>query len=265
MNKHDETVKKAYALLNLKRRIVGVQFIYEKEKYDSVRAIEPIRPMYYCQAVCAACAGNAIKLTRDSSGCRGSSRALGFVSPASEYYTGEAGLSLGLYENCEVACSVARKLAIMHRPLYGISVMPVEMFESAPDVVLMVADTREAMRIVQGYTCTYGLHDRFCMSGNQAICVECTTYPYINQCLNLSVLCAGTRFRTDWKNDEVAVGIPYSKFEGLVKGIENTVNAIERNHRKAEIEAALREEGLFHMNLEYGHTYFLKNDMSPKE
>ena len=93
-------------------------------------------------------------------------------------------MALGLYENQQVAKSVALKFAILNRPLYGIVIMPLECFEEEPDVVLFITNTREAMRIVQGYTCTYGLQNNFCMSGNQAVCVECTNYPYINQCIN---------------------------------------------------------------------------------
>lgn len=265
MGDQQNITKKAYALLELDRRIVGVQFIYEKGEFDRIDAIEPVRPMYYCQAVAAASRGNRVKLTKETSGCSGSSRALGFVPPAPGYYTGESGLSLGLYENQQVAKSVALQFAVMGRPLYGIAVMPLECFEEEPDVVLFITNTREAMRIVQGYTCTYGLQQNFCMSGNQAVCVECTTYPYRNQCINLSVFCAGTRYRAGWKESEVAIGVAYSKFAGLVRGIQNTVNAIERNRRKAEIERDLRREGLFDLEIQYGRTYFLKNDLSSKE
>ena len=265
MDGQQDITKRAYALLYLDRRIVGVQFIYEKERFDCIDAIEPLRPMYYCQAVASASSGNRIKLTKDTSGCSGSSRALGFVPPAPQYYTGESGMALGLYENQQVAKSVALKFAILNRPLYGIVIMPLECFEEEPDVVLFITNTREAMRIVQGYTCTYGLQNNFCMSGNQAVCVECTNYPYINQCINLSVFCAGTRYRTNWKESEVAIGVAYSKFAGLVRGIQNTVNAIERNRRKAEIERDLRRDSLYDLDIQYGRTYFLKNDRSSKE
>ena len=258
-------VKKAYALLELERRIIGVKLIYDKDEFEKIPAILPVKPMYYCQAVAAAGFGNPVKLTREVSGCGGSSRALGFVPPADGYYTGESGCALGLYENREVAKSVALKVAVMHRPLYGVAVMPLENFKTAPDTVMIVCNTREAMRLAQGYTGTYGLCENFCLSGNQAVCVECTTYPLMKDRMNISVFCAGTRFRAGWKDYETAVGLPYSKFGGLVKGLENTVNAIERNPRKARIEKQLRDEGLLDFNIRYGKTYFLENDMSKAE
>lgn len=265
MHNNIATVKKAYALLQLERRLVGIKFIYEKGTFDKFDALEPPKPMYYCQAVHAAGAGNKIKLTKETSGCKGSTRALGFSAPQAEYYDGTSSMNLGLYCDQTVAKSVALQLDIMNQPLYGIVIMPLECFEDAPDTVMLFVNTREAMRVMQGYTASYGLHDKICMSGNQAICVECTTYPYINQCLNVSMLCAGTRFRANWKDTEVAIGLPYEKLEGLVAGLQYTVNAIERNARKHQIETTLSKEGLLDFNIRYGRTYFLANDNSPKE
>ena len=61
------------------------------------------------------------------------------------------------------------------------------------------------------------------------------------------------------------MGVAYSRFDGLVHGIEGTVNAIERNRRKAQIERDLSRDGLLDIDIRYGQTYFLKNDQSPKE
>jgi len=265
MSNNINAVKKAYAFLELKRRIVGVKLVYEKEVFDSYDALEPARPMYYCQAVHAACAGNKIKLTRATSGCAGSSRALGFTPAKDDYYSGEASMALGLYKNLETSKSVALQIDILRSELYGVVVMPLEYFEDGPDTVMMFANTREAMRVLQGYTAVYGYNNHYYMCGNQAVCVEATTYPYINNRLNVSMLCAGTRHRAGWRDDEVAIGLPYSQFEGLVEGLQVTVNAIERNPRKHKIETQLKQEGLFDMDIRYGRTYFLKQDNSPKE
>lgn len=264
MNWNTDVIKKAYAFLNLERRMVGVKLIYDQAEYESFPCIEPKIPLYYCQAVHAAAAGNSVKLTKETSGCPGSSRALGFVSPADGYYIGESGERLGLYEDRNVSCRVANNLAICTRPLFGVAIRPLEEFDTAPDVVLAFVNTREAMRIVQGYTCVYGLSDSFCMSGNQAICVECTTYPYLRQRINLSMFCGGTRHQAQWKDGEVAIGIPAAMFSGVVQGLEHTVNAIERNKRKAEIQQTLDKEGLLDFEIQFGHTYFLKNDVSPR-
>lgn len=260
-----DAVKKAYALLKIERRLVGIKLVYDKETFDQFDALEPSKPMYYCQAVHAACSGYKIKLSKTTSGCAGSSRALGFVPAQAEYYSGEASMPLGLYKELETSKSVALQIDILRSPLYGVIVMPLECFEEEPDTVMIFSNTREAMRVLQGYTAIYGYNNHYYMCGNQAVCVECTTYPYINQRLNLSMLCAGTRFRAGWKDHEVAMGLPYNQFEGLVDGLQYTVNAIERNARKFQIETQLNQDGLMDMDIRYGKTYFLAEDNSPKE
>lgn len=258
-------VQKAYAFLALDRHIVGVKFLYQEDEYQAIQGVEPKVPIAYCQAVRAATAGNGVKLVSTTSGCVGSSRALGFVPPTEAYYTGEAGMKHGLYATQEIARSVANQQSICNRPLYGLAIKPLEDFEVEPDVVLLVTNTREAMRVLQGYTYTYGMHKAFCMTGNQAVCVECTTYPYLKQSINLSMFCSGTRHKAGWKDSELAIGMPYKQFIGVVQGLQGTVNAIERNVRKAEIERTLRAEDLLDMEVVYGKTYFLANDTSPTE
>ena len=51
MENRSDAVKKAYALLQLKRRIIGIKLVYDKKTFDSFDALEPQKPMYYCQAV----------------------------------------------------------------------------------------------------------------------------------------------------------------------------------------------------------------------
>lgn len=257
--------QKAYAFLALDRHIVGVKFLYQEDEYQAINGVEPKAPIAYCQAVKAATAGNSVKLVSTTSGCAGSSRALGFVQPTEAYYTGEHGMKLGLYANQGVARSVANQQSICTRPLYGLAIKPLEDFEVEPDVVLLVTNTREAMRVLQGYTYMYGMHKTFCLTGNQAVCVECTTYPYLQQSINLSMLCSGTRHNVGWRDSELAIGMPYKQFIGTVQGLQGTVNAIERNARKAEIEKTLRADDLLDMEVAYGKTYFLANDTSPRE
>jgi len=258
-------IKKIYAFLDLERQIVGVKLIYDKSEYDSILINEPKSPISYCQAVRAATAGNGLKFTKELSGCAGSSRALGFVPPNEDYYTGESSYKMGLYTDIDIAKQVANQVCICSRPLYGIVVRPLERFESEPDVVLMIANTREAMRVMQAYTCVYGVQQEFNITGNQAICMECTAYPLIKNCINISMLCSGTRYKAQWKDGEVAIGFPYALLKGIVSGLQTTVNPIEQNHRKAEIEQSLQKDNISDVKVEYGRTYFLANDRTSKE
>lgn len=176
MNEFKEIISKAYAILLLERKIVGVKFIKSHEEYIKYDVVDLARPMPYCVAVKSATLGHSIKINRKTSGCAGS--------------------------------------------------------------------TREMMRVIQGYAYHYGVTKNISMSGNQAICAESTVYPYINNTINLSFLCSGTRYLANWSENEVAVGMPYPIFLNVIDGIYNTVNAVEMNERKQKINKALSKEKL---------------------
>lgn len=247
------------ALLPLERKAAGVKLVKTKEAFDHYQGVELQKSMSYCVAVKSAMAGHSIKLDRKTSGCIGSTRVLGLMEAGEEYFSGrEATEWLGLYKDCETAAKIAREAPICKNETYGVIVKPLEAFEDEPDVVLIAAKPRTLMRIMQGYSYEYGVCRNLHMCGNQAVCIECTVTPYIDRQINVSALCAGTRFHAGWKEEEMMVGIPYELLDGTINGIWKTVNPIEMDDRKKEIEEALanlREEG---PQIRYGQTYFWK-------
>lgn len=227
--------KKLMALLRLEYYPVGVKLVYSQEEYGAYNEVELRTPLAYCVTVRSAGLGHCIKFARENSGCGGSTFALGFCQPDQTFYNGERGCALGLFHDPAVAAQTNRQVKILERPLYGVIAKPLEQFSKGdPDVVIVIGIAREIMRIVQGYTCTYGMQPNMNITGNQAVCVECTSHPLLTGNLNLSLLCSGTRYLAKWKDMEVGVGIPYEKFEGTVQGIRDTVNGTEMDERKIE-------------------------------
>ena len=248
--------KKLEILLQLNRKIVGVKFVYNKEDFEKYEGKTLIRPLSYCLAVKSACYGHSIKMSRETGGCFGGNRALGLIECNPEFKDGTGGYKLGLYQSPEVAAKVSNTVPICESNTYGIIVKPLDKFETDPDVILIVSNTREAMRILQGYTYIYGLTKGLNMSGNQAVCVEATVTPFITKEMNVSMFCSGTRFKAGWNNSEVICGIPSEKIEGVVQGLIGTVNAIEMDERKREIEKGLMALGDLNFVIDYGKTYF---------
>ncbi len=243
-------------LLQLKRPPVGVKLVTSEADYNTYDALEPKKPLMYCRAVQAAFHGHSIKLSRSLGGCRGSNRALGLVPADDSFWSGASGVGLGLYKDKAVAASVAANDPILPPETYGVIVKPLTAFEQSPDVILLLTNAREAMRAAQGYTYEYGLARRLNVSGNQAVCVECTVTPMQTQEYNISMLCSGTRHHARWKDDDIMIGVPFAKAEGFVGGLIGTVNAIEYDDRKREIEDGFREHGYQDIGIRYGKTYF---------
>lgn len=261
----ERDVKKAEALLTLERKIVGVKLVYSKEEFDSFDAVEAVAPIPYCVAVKSASLGHAIKFTEKTSGCRGSSRALGLTAPAKSFYDGSDGCRLGLYKNEKISSGVAEKMMLCRPKAYGVIVKPLETFESSPDVVLIITDTRNCMRMIQGYTYMYGMQDKFCMTGNQAVCVEGTAVPFCTGAMNVSMFCSGTRFLAKWKDYELVAGIPFEKFSYTVEGVRLTVNAVEPDDRKEIIADGLEDLGYPRDEILFGDTYYLRLEREKRE
>lgn len=256
VNSHD--VEKAYALLELDRKVVGVKLVYSKPEFDKFCAKEVKHPIAYCAAVKIAMRGNALKMTKEVSGCGGSTRALGLASPAESFYSGEDGCSLGLYGDQSVSSAVAKQMKICKPDTYGIIIKPLEQFEDDPDVVLMVSNSKNIMRVIQGYSYFYGMQPNFNMSGNQAVCVECTAYPLLTGQINTSLFCSGTRFLAKWKDTEVTIGIPFEQFGKVIEGVRLTVNAVEMDERKSVIKERLEKLGCDGSEILFGSTYYYK-------
>lgn len=249
--------EKMKAMLDLERLPVGVKLVYSKEDYDRYEAKELMRPMNYCVAVRCAGYGYSIKITAETSRCMGSTTALGFQPPPETFYDGTEGCEMGLFQDPSIASATSNQFHILTEPLYGIIIKPLEKFEEEkPDVVIVVTNPLESMRMLQGYTCTYGLQPGICASGNQAVCVECTAFPMMEDTINLSLMCSGTRHHAGWKETDMAVGIPYSKFKGTVEGIRNTINGTEPDERKAVIVENLRRLNDDTDDITLGTAYF---------
>ena len=252
-----ELAAKAYALLTLDRQIAGIKFAYTAEDFEKMSAKAVSAKIAYCVVVKAAMAGKSLKLSGEFSGCHGSSRALGFTVPTEAFSNGEVFCGFGLYKDLPTSKQVADGMVYCHKPSYGILAQPLEKYENdPPDVVLVTTDAINAMRILQGYTYSHGSQPDFKMTGNQAICVECTSHPLEKNQMNLSMLCSGTRYLANWKPGEIAMGFPYSMFVETVEGLLKTADSVELDPAKLRIQENLVNQGFPDPNFHYGHTYY---------
>jgi len=250
---------KFYKLLQLKRHVVGIKFFKTRTEYEAFNARELKKSIPYCVAVKSAMSGHCIKLNCLSSGCSGGNRALGLIPATMDYFNGKRGADMGLCVNTNVASSIAQRVPICKPDTFGIAIQPIEKFDVEPDVVLVTTNARNAMRIIQGYTYHFGVSKDLMMSGNQAVCIECTVNPLINEGFNVSMLCSGTRYNAGWHEDELMVGINYKKYSTIVDGIERTVNPVESDDNKARIEQGLKATNNLEIEVEYGKTYYKAN------
>lgn len=256
LNVITDVSSKANCALKLERKIVGVKFISSLAEFQHADA-EPFgNRMPYCVLVKLASMGYSRKAHLDNFGCLAAARAFGMVPPSEEWLSGCQYRDRGMYRDVEIAKKVVTNTTNLKLNPYGVMVKPLEAYSSEPDIVIIVSSPYNVMRLIQGYTYTYGTYKNFKLIGNQAFCSECTAYPLDSGDINISVLCAGTRYMAGWGKDEMAIGIPFAKFCGMIDGLYSTVNPMEPNADKAIIEEKLVKTGRKDLEIEYDKNYY---------
>lgn len=255
-NECKQLAAKLNAALDMERSIVGIRLIRDQREYEESNAKEFNSPVNYCQMVAAASRGNAIKSDRQHIKCTGGVRALGFDHSDPKNSEGENWVKLGLYENAEISKSVRQRLSFIPEGTVGIVVQPLELFEEMPDVVLLASNPYNIMRITQGYAYRHGSANHMNAIGNQAICLECTAAPYQSGEMNVSSMCIGTRHQAGWKDTEMAMGISGDKFADTVEGVLATINSMESDEKKAQIEERMKQAGI-EMEIRYSYNYYM--------
>lgn len=249
-------VTRAECALDLKRKIVGVRFLMNKEEYDAAPAPAFYSRTPYCTLVRVCMGGIARKANLDNFGCLSAARAFGMVAPADDWISGEQYASKHMYRDRGTAKKVVNNTTCIKQKCYGIEVMPVEQFEHEPHIVIIASNAYNMMRLIQGYTYMFGTYKSYKIIGNQALCSECTAYPFESNDINLSTMCAGTRYMAGWNEDELGLGMPFHMFPQVIEGLWATVNIMEPDSHKQRIEAAMRERGLNDIQIEYGRNYY---------
>lgn len=245
-------------LLDLKREPVGVRFLLDEVEYSESPVVESVNGLPYCTAVRNAGNNKGCKMTLKHFACLAAAKALGLMPTDNNINSGKRHRDLGVYADLGVSRSVIKNMVFCKQQCYGIEVMPLADFRhSNPDVVLIITNPYNAMRIIQGFAYHEGHLKNAQLSGMCAICQECTSYPFENDQVNISLMCSGTRCVAQWGKDELGIGIPYRKLDKIIKGILKTVNHMDQNKEKKMIDEKLRNKNLSdNLEIIYNKNYY---------
>ncbi len=251
-------LKKLTASLEVDRKIVGIKFLFDKNSYENADAKPATNKIPYCVMVKLATDGFSIKATLETSGCGGGTRAIGLEEPSSEFKSGCEYNSFGIYQDLAISKNVVNNITFCKHKIYGVMVKPLELYSDEPDVVIIITNSYNTMRIIQGYTYKFGTQTAFKLAGNQAVCSECTAYPFETNSINISMFCAGTRYLAGWKNDEIAIGLPYGKFLDTCNGVFESINGAENNKNKKLILNKISINKLQNPGIVMDDAYFIR-------
>ena len=241
--------------LELDRKPVGIKFFFDKDEFDKFEVPQRDRKVTYCNSVQLASKGNSMKLTKENQGCPNGAMALKMKEIPEPMASGKGRFSKNIYKDVETSKSIGDEMLFLEEEPAGIVVMPLENYKEDPDVVVVVSQPYNIMRIVQGHGYFNGYTDNLKTVGLQAVCHDLTTYPYNTKDINITFLCPGTRLVADWQVNEIGIGIPFEKWNEIVEGVKETTNPFERNKKKEGIEKRLEERGLDSSGIKFNENY----------
>lgn len=240
-------------ILDLKRPIIGVQFLFIKEEYEGAEAKELFPRGPFCALIGQAMKGNITKAKYDGFTCQGGPDILGMKSVSNFVRSGREFKEFGMYADLATSRQVQNDLCFVNQKIYGVLAGPLDQMEDA-DVVLFLATPWQMMRAIQGYTYYHGMAKNIGMIGNQGVCADLVARPYFKNDINVSVLCMGSRLNLQAEDSEMGVGMPVHLFVDLVEGLKKTLNMATDEKRKKELDKRL--EGRTDVNLSIEHNGF---------
>jgi len=211
--------------LLLERCPVGVKLFFDQAEYDAVDVPEARSALPYCVMVKQASEGKCCRSRLEHHKCDGGTTALALEKSTERIESGAEYFSYNLYATPAAARRHRSHIHSLHRELpltYGLLVQPLDAFVSAPDVVILILNAYQAMRLIQGYSYETGIKPVIDLGAMQGMCSECTAYPYLSGSMNVSVLCPSTRMLCGWEHSDMAVGIPFEQYLRIVSGVVAT-------------------------------------------
>nr|WP_312215828.1 DUF169 domain-containing protein [Clostridioides sp.] len=232
-------------ILYMQRKPVGVKLLFTEDEYNDIDWREPGSQLAYCCMVEKATRGMSFRARLKHINCDGGTTALALEPSTPRIESGAEYFSYNLYATQAAARRVREGVKGLYRtgaPTYGIAVGPLEDFEITPDVVILIVNPYQAMRLQQGYVYHTGERINSTLAAMQGICSEVTVEPYIEGRMNISTLCPSTRFLAKWKSEEMAIGLPFERFTSTVEGVLATLNTTDNVDKKEEIAIRFKEK-----------------------
>lgn len=259
-------VQKFSIALGLKRKVIGIKFLFIQEEYQDFEGEEVKGKPSFCGLTAQAMEGKIMKGKYDSFGCQGGPEMLGMKKVPNYVRSGKQFETFRLYEDLAVSRQVQNDLCFIDQKIYGVAAGPLEKMEDA-DVVMFLCNAWQMMRVVQGYTYHHGMAKNIGMIGNQGICSDLVARPFLKNDLNISVLCLGARMNTHAEDGELGAGMPIHIFRDVVEGVIKTVNPATDNKRKKELEERIENISDMEFDLEFGKVYasYAKDMKYPEE
>ncbi len=206
VNGYDMVAGEFKERLNLDKSPVAIKFVLREE--DIPEGIEKIKEnIRHCEMVQKAAQGETFYATSEEQMCKGGSSALGLQETPEKIKTGEFYQSLGRFSSLGSAKRTMESIPKIEPMMKAIIYAPLESVKFDPDVVVIICNPAQAMKLAQAMVYTRGGRVEASFSGIQSVCADAVAGPFINNTANFTIGCSGSRQYADINPDEVIVGM----------------------------------------------------------
>jgi uncharacterized protein (DUF169 family) len=210
---------KLKTLLGLKGSPVAVKLIKERSEIPS-GVPELKEKVRHCEMVQKARGGDVFYATKEQHACTGGAGALGITETPEKIKSGEFYYSLGRFKTLESAKKTMDAVPRTNKHFVASLYAPLEKANFKPDVIVVLGNPKQLLKIAQSNIYEKGGRNNVSFSGIQSVCADAVAQPYNTNEMNASFGCDGSRKFAKIADDELVVGIPVAKLEGLVEALE---------------------------------------------
>lgn len=253
--------------LHLNKKPVGIHFFLIPEEYDDAAVPSSDSKMSICSYINQAAEKKIRrKISWEHVSCTGGLSALGLKKPGNFVKSGKQFFLMRLYESMAVARKVISQLGFMEMQIYGFEIGPLEQLNSA-DVVIILGNAWQMMRMVHGYTFHYGVPENLGTAGNQGVCADLAARPFQKNDFNFSMLCPGARIHMKSSENEMGCGMPIHQFKTIAASVVATTSLAMTRQEKLELLKRMNSPSDLDCKIELDKMYgtYHKNSPYPHE
>ncbi|MEA4957151.1 hypothetical protein SDC9_45155 [bioreactor metagenome] len=206
--------------LDLKSHPVAIKFILHEE--DIPEDIDKIQDkMRHCEMVQKASRGDSFYSTSEEQMCKGGSSAIGLEEIPEKIATGEFYYGLKRFKSLGSAKRTLDSIPKIDLRSYAIIYAPLEKANFAPDVVVIIANPKQAMKVSQAIVYSLGGRVESDFSGIQSVCADAVAGPFMRKRPNITLGCSGSRQYADIKDDELVIGLNGENLGCVVNSLDS--------------------------------------------
>ena len=206
--------------LNLGNSPVAIKFILKKEDLpENIPKID--KKFRHCEMVKKASEGKIFHATSNEQQCKGGSAALGLEKLPKKIKSGEFYYELGRFKSIGSAKRTLDKIPKIDLNSYGIIYTPLELADFQPDIVVIIANPKQAMKLSQAIVYTLGGRVEADFSGIQSVCADTVAGPFINKRPNISLGCTGSRKFAKISDEELIIGLNGENIGCTINALDN--------------------------------------------